>query len=177
MTTPATIELDEALVRYAARDANGRPSATGNELLQFWSSIPDEARRLLQLEFELWHHGSLGARTAELVRLTIARYTGCPICLALRHPAARADGVDEAMIEALARLDDLRLTDRERAAVGYAHAYAGDPDSIDGDTYVELARHLDERERAELTMLCSLFFGVGRFLETLTRESACPVPA
>lgn len=171
------VSLDPTLQRFAARDEDGRPAETGNELLQFWNAIPDQARRLLELEFEVWHRGTLGARLAELVRLTIANHTGCPVCLGIRHPAARAAGVDEAMIASLADLSDERLTERERVAIAFADRFAADHTSIGEADYARLAEHLDERERAELTMLCSLFFGIGRFLETLTRDAACPLPA
>ena len=170
-------QLDPALARYAARDADGNPSEVGNELLQFWNAIPDAARRLLELEMELWHSGSLGPRLAELVRLAIANHTNCPVCLSIRHPAARAAGVDEQLIAALPELDDERLTERERIAVAFADRFGRDHGSIDPEHYQQLAEHLDECERAELTMLCSLFFGMGRFLETLTRDQGCPLPS
>lgn len=173
---PAPSDLDSMLVRYAARDLERDPAETGNELLQYWNAIPDAARRLLELEFELWHRGALGPRLAELVRLAIANHTQCPVCQSLRHPAARAEGVDEQMIASLSSLDDARLTERERVAVAFADAFGRDHTTITDADYQRLADHFDERERAELTMLCSLFFGIGRFLETLTRDAACPLP-
>lgn len=174
---PAPRELDPLLIRYAATDEDGNAAEVGNELLQFWNAIPDATRRLLELEFELWHRGALGPRVAELVRLAIANHTRCPVCQSIRHPAARAEGVDEQMIASLPSLDDARLTERERVAVAFADTFGRDHTAIDDTDYQRLAEHFDERERAELTMLCSLFFGIGRFLETLTRDGACPLPS
>lgn len=173
---PAVNDLDPLLARYAARDREGIPAETGNELLQYWNAVPDATRRLLELEFELWQRGALGPRLAELVRLAIANHTRCPVCQSLRHPAARAEGVDEPLIASLSSLDDARLTERERVAVAFADTFGRDHSAIDESHYQRLAEHFDERERAELTMLCSLFFGIGRFLETLTRDAACPLP-
>jgi AhpD family alkylhydroperoxidase len=173
-TCPA---LDEALMRYAAKDEHGQPAAQGNELLYFWNGAPEAGRRLLDLEFELWHRGSLGARTAELVRLAVANHTRCPVCLSIRYPRAVESGVDEKLIRALDDPDDAAFSEAERAAIDFATRLASDHTSIDATTYERLHAHFDERQMAELSMLAALFLGIGRFLETLTRDIPCPVPA
>src|ERR1700712_3183943 len=48
----------------------------------------------------------LGARVTELVRLAVANTTRCQVCLAGRHPAAVAEGMDEALVESSPRLLD-----------------------------------------------------------------------
>ncbi len=173
---PSATELDERLQRFAARGPDGEPVEDGNELLRFWNAAPEAAAQLLDLELALWRRGSLGPRLAELVRLAVANHTHCPVCLSIRYPRARDAGVDESLIARIPDGEDPRLSPRERAAIEYAACLAGDHQTIGEAHYARLAEHFDERERAELTMLCALFLGMGRFLETLTRGMACPLP-
>lgn len=174
----STAELDqdlhEDLLAFAATDDDGTPTEEGNELLRLWSAIPERATEAMRHHFDLWLDNSLGSRLTELVRLAVANQTKCPVCLDIRNPRARRDGVDEELIAAIPDPDRERFSQRERAAIAYATRLAGDHLSITPATYQELRGHFEEAELAELTMLASSFLAMGRLLETLSRDS-CPV--
>lgn len=173
---PPASELDPRLAALAAHHEDGSVPDDGNELLRFWNASPDHAATLMQHHFDLWLHSPLGPRLTELVRLAVANQTGCPICLTIRRPGAQRAGVDEELIAAIDDPDSPLLDERERAAVEYAAALAGDHTTIDGATYDHLRTLFDAHELAELSMLVSSFLALGRVLETLTRGSPCPLP-
>ena len=56
----------------------------------------------------------LGARVTELVRLAIANTTSCRVCLAGRHPAAVAEGMDEALVASIPLLLEGRTAQQTR---------------------------------------------------------------
>jgi len=172
---PPSSELDPQLRELAAKDGDGSIPDDGNELLRFWNASPDHAATVMQHHFDLWLNSPLGPRLTELVRLSVANRTGCPICLSIRRPGARRAGVDEELVSAIGDPDSPLLDERERAAVDYAMAMAGDHTTIDAATYANLRELFDERELAELSMMVISFLGMGRLLETLTRGSPCPV--
>jgi AhpD family alkylhydroperoxidase len=172
---PPASELHPKLQEFAAREPDGSLPDDGNELLRFWNASPDHAAEMMRHHFDLWLTSSMGPRLTELVRLAVATNTRCPICLAIRRPGARKAGVDEELIAAIEDRESDLLTTRERLAVDYAAALAGDHEQITADTYATLREHFDDREIAELSMMAMSFLGMGRVLETLTRGSACPV--
>ena len=114
----------------------------------------------------------LGARVTELVRLAIANTTTCRVCLAGRHPAAVADGMDEGLVAGIPQLlDDPELaptayTDAERAAVRFALKFGGDHLSIDESDRAALGAHFDDRQVVELALLCTMSL-MGRFSAVL----------
>jgi AhpD family alkylhydroperoxidase len=114
----------------------------------------------------------LGARVTELVRLAIANTTTCRVCLAGRHPAAVAEGMDEDLVASIPQLlDDPALasasfTDAERAAVRFALKFGGDHLSIDESDRVALRAHFDDRQIVELALLCTMSL-MGRFSAVL----------
>lgn len=167
-------DLDERLLPFAARDPHGTVLDAGNELLRFLSSAPEPAAELLRHHFDLWLSSRLGARLTELVRLAVAERTRCPVCLAIRRPGAARAGVDEALIAAIADPEHPGFDAREAAAVDYATAMAGDHATVSYDRLREL---FDAGEVAELAMLTVSFLGLGRLLETLTREQSCALPS
>jgi AhpD family alkylhydroperoxidase len=175
---PPAADLDPGLHSFAKREADGSLPDEGNELLRFWNAAPEHARALLRHHFELWLGSSLPPRLTELVRLAVANGTRCPVCLAIRNPRAAADGVDELLVAAIPDAEsDPQFSEAERAAIDYAGRLAGDHLSISSATYDRLRAIFSDREVAEITMLASSFLGMGRVLETLTADQACPLPA
>src|ERR1700760_2565382 len=123
----------------------------------------------------------LGARVTELVRLAIANTTTCRVCLAGRHPAAVADGMDEKLVASIPQLldgPDLAspdFTDAERAAVRFALKFGGDHLSIDESDRIALRAHFDDRQVVELALLCTMSL-MGRFSAALGLDDlSCPV--
>jgi AhpD family alkylhydroperoxidase len=122
----------------------------------------------------------LGARVTELVRLAIANTTRCQVCLAGRHPAAVAEGMDEALVESIPRLLDEEsldapFTPAERAAVRFALKFGTDHLSVDESDNTALRLHFDDRQIVELALLCTMSL-MGRFSAMLgLDELSCPV--
>ncbi|HEX4018591.1 MAG TPA: hypothetical protein VHX15_17775 [Frankiaceae bacterium] len=122
----------------------------------------------------------LGARVTELVRLAIANTTRCQVCLAGRHPAAVAEGMDEALVESIPRLltedlSDVPFTPAERAAVRFALKFGTDHLSVDESDSQALRAHFDDRQIVELALLCTMSL-MGRFSAMLgLDEMSCPV--
>lgn len=109
----------------------------------------------------------LGARVTELVRLAIANTTSCRVCLAGRHPAAVAEGMDEALVSSIPLLLDgdaagSPFTDAERAAVRFALKFGTDHLSVDDHDSQELRHHFDDRQIVEMALLCTMSL-MGRF--------------
>jgi AhpD family alkylhydroperoxidase len=123
----------------------------------------------------------LGARVTELVRLAIANTTRCRVCLAGRHPAAVAEGMDEALVESIPRLlDDPDLADApftpaERAAVRFALKFGTDHLTVDDADAAALRAHFDDRQVVELALLCTMSL-MGRFSAMIGLDDlSCPV--
>ncbi len=124
----------------------------------------------------------LGARVTELVRLAIANTTRCQVCLAGRHPAAVAEGMDEALVESIPRLldgpdeaADAPFSPAERAAVRFALKFGTDHLSVDEDDCAALRAHFDDRQIVELALLCTMSL-MGRFSAMLGLDDlSCPV--
>jgi AhpD family alkylhydroperoxidase len=123
----------------------------------------------------------LGARVTELVRLAIANTTSCRVCLAGRHPAAVAEGMDEALVEAIPRLlhdpdvPDASFTPAERAAVRFALKFGTDHLTVDEADCAALRTHFDDRQLVELALLCTMSL-MGRFSAMLGLDDlSCPV--
>jgi len=172
---PPGRDIDEALREWAVLDEHGDPVDDGNELFRFLSAAPDHAADVMRVHFDRWLHSPLGPRLTELVRLAVANQTRCPICLAVRRPGARREGVDEDLVAAVAKGTPSAFTRRERLAIEYAGALAGDHGDVTPQMYAELRTEFDDAEVAELALLAASFLGQGRILETLTRGSSCRV--
>jgi AhpD family alkylhydroperoxidase len=123
----------------------------------------------------------LGPRVTELVRLAIANTTSCRVCLAGRHPAAVAEGMDEQLVASIPKLlndpqlADAGFTPAERAAVRFGLAFGTDHFSVDQSDCDALREHFDDRQIVELALLCTMSL-MGRFSAMLgLQESSCPV--
>ena len=127
----------------------------------------------------------LGARVTELVRLAIANTTSCRVCLAGRHPAAVAEGMDEALVASIPLLLEGDLdadaanapfTPAERAAVRFALKFGTDHLSVDDSDNAALRENFDDRQIVELALLCTMSL-MGRFSAMLGLDDlSCPVP-
>jgi AhpD family alkylhydroperoxidase len=115
-----------------------------------------------------------------LVRLAVANTTQCQVCLAGRHPAAVAEGMDEHLVESIPRLlddesADAPFTSAERAAVRFALKFGTDHLSVDDRDSAALRLHFDDRQIVELALLCTMSL-MGRFSAMLgLDELSCPV--
>jgi AhpD family alkylhydroperoxidase len=120
----------------------------------------------------------LGARVTELVRLAVANTTQCQVCLAGRHQAAVAEGMDEALVASIPHLAsdealDASFSSAERAAVRFALKFGTDHLSVDESDSAALRLHFDDRQIVELALLCTMSL-MGRFSAMLgLDETSC----
>ena len=147
-----------------------------------------ERERLLMMQLDvamgmgayaaaIYEKTSLPARVREVARLRIAAANGCPVCLNTRSARATDDGFDESMVDAVVTcelggvhtLGD--LDDRERLAGDFADRFATDHHSIDDELMASLRDHFTDVEIVELTALCAMTLGNGRFFTVLGVEA------
>lgn len=154
--------------------------------------VPDgeglERERLLMMQLDVaigmgaystavYEKTSLPPRVREIARLRVAVANGCPVCLNTRSPKAEADGLDEDGVQEVIacsigtapEIDG--LTERERLAGEYADRFATDHHSIDDAFMAEVRTHFTDVEVIELTALCAMTVGNGRFMTVLGIEA------
>jgi alkylhydroperoxidase family enzyme len=105
----------------------------------------------------------LGHKLTELVRLTVANTTKCPVCMAGRLPDAVREGMTEDLVCMLDAPDDGDFTDAERAAIRFAHKFGTDHLAVDDADKAALRAHFTDEQIVELAMVCALCLGYGRF--------------
>jgi AhpD family alkylhydroperoxidase len=105
----------------------------------------------------------LGHKLTELVRLTVANTTRCPVCMAGRLPAAVEEGMTEELVCQLDAPDAGDFTDAERAAIRFAHKFGADHLAVDDADKLALRTHFSDEQIVELAILCALCLGYGRF--------------
>jgi hypothetical protein len=72
-------DLHELLRPFAVAQPGGPVPVEGNELVRLWNPAPQVAAKTLRHHFELMTQNSLGPRLTELVRMSVANSTGCPV--------------------------------------------------------------------------------------------------
>lgn len=105
----------------------------------------------------------LGHKLTEMVRITVANTTRCPVCMAGRLPEAVAEGMTEELVCQLDEPDHGDFTPSERAAVRFARKFCIDHLSIDDADVAELRANFSDEQIVELGILCALCLGYGRF--------------
>jgi AhpD family alkylhydroperoxidase len=162
------------LAQWEQAMAAGRPGLA--DFVRMMANAPDHFARFTAVNAGVRYDNHLGDRLTELVRLAVARTTGCQVCQAGRLPAAVAAGMTEELVD---HLDDPSFggfTDAERAAIRFAHKFGTDHNTIDDDDRAALKRHFDDTQLVELGLLCSLCM-VGRFsMLAGLEDEACPLP-
>ena len=151
--------------------------------------VPDgsglERERLLMMQLDVAM--GMGAYSAAIyedlasawVRVAAShrRCNGCPVCLNTRSAHATEDGFDEATVEAVVACDlggvhtlgD--LDERERLAGEFADRFASDHHRLDDTFMADLRDHFTDVEVIELTALCAMTLGNGRFFTVLGVEA------
>ncbi|UJR82420.1 carboxymuconolactone decarboxylase family protein [Sandaracinus amylolyticus] len=116
--------------------------------------VPDVYRALGTVSRTL-SEGAIEPALRHLLDLRISQINGCSYCVDLHFREALAGGVAARKINAVAAWRETPFfSPRERAALAWAESLTrvdrdGAPDAL----YDEVARHFDERERAELTFV------------------------
>jgi AhpD family alkylhydroperoxidase len=153
---------DDLRAQWAATSRGGL-----QDFVRLMAHAPDHFRRYNEVYGAVRFDNHLGIRLTELVRLTVAQTTRCPVCMAGRLPAALELGVSEQTVAQLAGIaagsaDTADLTEAEAAAVVFSHKFATDHLSITDADKSALRAHLDPEQVVELALLCVLCL-VGRF--------------
>jgi AhpD family alkylhydroperoxidase len=131
------------------------------------SHRPEFARAIDKAFEAIFVHPTLPPRLIELIRLRIAFHNQCRTCMAMRHQAARDDGVTEGLVCSLEKPEEASdLTAGERAALRYADLFATDHLAIDDAVYDDLRRYFDEGEIVEIGINCAMHVGMGRLVAT-----------
>lgn len=138
----------------------------------------EAGRNWLRAWNELLNGGILPVPLKELVRVLISTRHFCGYCSTVRSNVARARGLREEKVLALATFEDSDLFDeREKAALRFAARFKSGDDGVDSDAaYDDIKRHFTEEEIIELALLCAETDGVGKFARSLqmrTWEEAC----
>jgi AhpD family alkylhydroperoxidase len=143
-----------------------------------------ERERLLMMQLDVaigmgafaqavYEKTSLPVREREIARLRVAAANGCPVCLNTRSPKAEAEGLDEQDVQeviscAIGGVPSIEgLTERERLAGEFADRFATDHHSIDDAFMAEVRAEFSDVEVIELTALCAMTVGNGRFMTVL----------
>jgi AhpD family alkylhydroperoxidase len=169
ITAPARVLIDHA-------KANGAPdhrvvsiyarTPIGVAFFEFWNKLMGET--------------TLPIRLKELVRLRLSVGAACDYCAGMRSRAAKAEGVDEALI---AEMLDYEFSDRfsgaERTALWFADLYRTQPASIDDDqVWATLKAHFTDEQIIELGIFVGLNAGGSGFakaLQLLSPTDVCEV--
>jgi AhpD family alkylhydroperoxidase len=120
--------------------------------------------------------GVLDQRVKELVQVKVALLNRCRYSVSHRIRSAKAAGVPEEDLVALARDDLDRFSERERLALAYATettlkppavAYATEPGAVDPVLIDQLRVSFDDAELVELTAVIALWNALARFHRVL----------
>jgi AhpD family alkylhydroperoxidase len=122
--------------------------------------------------------GLLPLRLQELIRIRMSVAEECGYCSSLRSKPAQDEGLTEEIVVQMADLDNAPdIDEREKAALRYADLYRRD--EIDSDeVFDELRKHFSDDEIIDLSVLCGVLDGGGKFakaLQVLTWAQACEV--
>jgi AhpD family alkylhydroperoxidase len=149
------------------------PDGRGLERERLLMMQPDIAIGMGAFAQAVYEKTSLPPRLREIARLRVAVANGCPVCLNTRSPKAAAaglgeDGVQEVIACSVGQSPEIDgLSERERLAGEFADRFATDHHSIDDDLMQEIRATFTDVEIIELTALCAMTVGNGRFMTVL----------
>jgi len=118
--------------------------------LPTWGGKLDEA--IDSFAASVMRSGGLDPVITELVRLRCAQYHDCRLCGSLRLREAVSEGVDEAIVEKIARYETSDLSDAAKAALRLADAMIIRPSLADSRLRAELREHFTEPQIAEICL-------------------------
>ena len=149
------------------------PDGNGLERERLLMMQPDVAIGMGAFAQAVYEKTSLPAREREIARLRVAVANGCPVCLNTRSPKAEAQGLGEDAVQgviacSIGTAPPIEgLTVRERLAGEFADRFATDHHTIDDAFMAEIREHFSDIEVIELTALCAMTVGNGRFMTVL----------
>ena len=141
-------------------DATSRPGL--RDFIQMMAHAPDHFRRYNEAYAPLRFDNHLGPRLTEIVRLSVAQTTRCPVCMAGRVRAASEAGLTEDLIAQLSSGDRTGFSPAEEAALDFSLKFATDHLSITDAERDALREHFTPTQIVEMGLLAAMCL-VGRF--------------
>jgi len=132
-------------------------STSPHERVKYWTVAPDAVQHMMNLNKYL-NGSSIEAKVRDLVRLRVSQINGCDYCIDLHTRDAIRDGEQTVRLEALSSWrQTTHFTPREQAALAYAEAVTRVIESHVPDAdYLEAARHFNEKELVDLTLVIAV---------------------
>jgi alkylhydroperoxidase family enzyme len=154
-----------------AGTATGMYSTTVPLQIIAYSSV---AMAAMHLNYEAtFRQGVLEPRLVELLRLHSAQTAMCAPCSTSR----KDDSISEDDVACLLSPDGANFDPRERATLRFFDLLANDHQSIDDDTFRELAEVFTTAEIIEMAYLCSSFLGGHRLMHAIGAFAAMDADA
>jgi alkylhydroperoxidase family enzyme len=143
----------------------------GSEFARIIARSPVHAKPFLQAMMMSHTEGKIDHRLKEIIRIQLARFAEDPYFAGLRSAKARADGLDEAVIDEGAGdyEDSASFNEAEKWALRYADQMYLDASKVDAAFYAEMKTHFSEAEIMELGAFIALQYGMQMFMRTLAR--------
>ena len=127
---------------------------------------------------QVFYRGRVPVLIKELVRLRLSTVHGCAYCNKGNRHDARAAGLTEAQIQAIADHESGPFTEAQRAALAFADqmVLANPEGHLDPELHGRLRQHFDDAEIFELGMTMAVLTGMAKFLfvcDLVEREPWC----
>ena len=129
-----------------------------------FSVRPDLWEEVRSFSLQIWHPPKIDPILLELCRLRIAQLHGCDSECAVRYEPARAAGLSEEKIAALADWRRAEVfSDTERACLAFAESFALAVGAIGDEDVAAMSAYLSEAEIVALCQALAVFDGFTRF--------------
>jgi alkylhydroperoxidase family enzyme len=152
------------------------PEGPGGDAAMVWTLRPEMAGMVDRMITTAYQRSVLPAEEREVARMRVAQLNACGACATFRAPSVIEAGVVEDQYE---HLDEWATwpgyTARQRLAIEYAEQFAGDHRAIDDDLFARLRAQFTDPEILDLTLCLAVYLGLGRTLEVLQIDEACPI--
>jgi alkylhydroperoxidase family enzyme len=154
-----------------ARFASAAPPDLDSDdpAVAFSAAQPDLFASFQRWYAALWSAGVVDHPSKEVARLRNARVTGCRFCRNVRFSQARADGLDEALVDLIADgYQDSSLSDAHKAVIALADVFLTRPGGgVPPDLQERLLGHYGPAGVVELTVGLALFMGFSKIAVSL----------
>ena len=176
----ARIKLVDAEVVAASGAGSLRNSTRVTNHARLYANAPFLTRLLNPFSAAIQREGLgsvLSCRIKEMVVIKTSHINGCSYCYAHNTAIGEAAGITHEQVLAIGSDDYMtspHLSPRERAAVLWAEHVTRNTAKDRDDVFEEVARHFDDTEILELTLVCAMFNFTNRVHDSLKLELEPP---
>jgi len=130
---------------------------------------------------ELFYGGCVDRRSKELLRLRLSSVHGCKFCNQGNRVDAKAAGLSDGELDAIATGDPAALAERDRAVLALAEQMqlSNPAGQLDKALYARLREHFDDAQVLELGVVAAVLTGMAKMLfvyDLVEKEDYCPFP-